>query len=609
MSSQISSVLSPGSEKETSRAHTPDEQDGQEADEDVEQTPRAPVAPAPAAPVPAVPDAPPEQDPQALKPALRRSPSPRPQVPREATARRTSSPPASIISSRTGRSTAASTRENSREVEELKTKLRMLEKRRLEDREKLKTLERIQQERDRFESIIQKLQQKYQPQQQELTDLKKQLKESESRIVDIESIQAEHDAELENATLDREMAEEQYEVLKTEVTALREKNEEMELEIEVLNEENQELGKEMSPEERTSQGWVQLERSNERLREALLRLRDVTQEQETELREQIKGLEKDSEELQGARAEAESLKERLLEGEAAIDDLRQRLEVAQGGEEMIEELSERNMALQDQLEELKATVEDLENLKELNDELDVNHVEAEKQMQEEIDFKDSLINEQARRSNEQQKAIDDYEMTVARFREAFRTLQGDLEDMRASQQISETEAGDLSSKSRALMDLNMKLQSSATKTQVKAIDLETKRMEAEEAAQHLAIVQMFLPEAFKAERDSILALLRFRRIAFKSHLVHNIVKEKINSHGYAEDDVFAALGVLDKLACISAMSERFIDNISACSVSEFTKYQGTLYELEPVERGLNSYIEALRRDEFRAAGVDGDLQR
>ncbi|TKX20499.1 hypothetical protein C1H76_7309 [Elsinoe australis] len=515
------------------------------------------------------------------------------------------SPTLTAASQRTGatRNAAAA----NREIEDLQTKLRVLEKRRLEDREKLKALERIQQERDRFESIIQKLQQKYQPQQQEIADLKKQIQETEEQFASIENIQAEHDAELENATLDREMAEEQYEAVKTELAALREKFEELELEVDVLREENQELGQEMSPEERTSQGWLQLERSNERYREALIRLRDMTQEQEGELKEQISRLEKDLEQFSGLNEEVESLKIKLLESEAAISDLKQQLEVAQGSEEMLEELSERNMTLQERIEDLNTTIEDLENLRELNDELEVNHIEAEKQMQEEIDFKDSIISEQLRRSQEQQKAIDDYEMTVARFREAFRNLQANLEDMRASKQITDTEAEDLNSKSKALMDLNMKLQSSAAKTQVKTLDLELQRLEAEEAAQHLAIVRLFLPESYQADRDSVLALLRFKRISFKADLLHNMIKERVADE--VGDDLFYACSVLDRLTWVQAMSKRLINAVHLCPADDFNKFEGALYELEPVERGLNSYIDMLKNEDLQLKRMDEEVDR
>jgi len=96
-----------------------------------------------------------------------------------------------------------------------------MEKKRMEDRDKLKALEKIQAEQDKFESIIQKLQAKYQPQQQEITELRKQLKESAARFEEIENMQAEHDVVVEMATLDREMAEETAEVLKTELEALK----------------------------------------------------------------------------------------------------------------------------------------------------------------------------------------------------------------------------------------------------------------------------------------------------------------------------------------------------------------------------------------------------
>lgn len=499
----------------------------------------------------------------------------------------------------------------SREVEDLKTKLRLMEKKRLEDRDKLKGLERIQAERDKFESIIQKLQAKYQPQQQELTDLRKQLKEWATKFEEIEKIQTEHEVALEMATLDREMAEETAEVLKTELEALKQKTEELELEVEVLREENAELGGEMSPEEKASQGWLQMERNNERLREALIRLRDMTQQQEADLRDEIKSLEEDVRELGAIKEQYDVAKEKLAQSESAIEDLRQQLDNALGAEDMIEELTERNMSMSEQIEEMSITIEDLESLKELNDELEINHVETEKEMQEDLDFKDSLISEQARRAAQQDEALEDMEYTLSRFRELVINLQSDLEDIRASHAVTETESEQLTSRTRAMQDLNMKLQLSAAKTQVKTIDLELRRLDAQEASEHLSIVQLFLPEAFHADRDSVLALLRFKRVGFKANLIHGFIKEKVNgqltqSH---EDDVFAACDVLDKLTWVSSMCDRFVNAISHCSVEQFAKYEGALYELEPVERALNSWVDSLRRDDLKEKQCASELSR
>ncbi|RFU28234.1 hypothetical protein B7463_g8115, partial [Scytalidium lignicola] len=499
----------------------------------------------------------------------------------------------------------------SREIEDLKTKLRLMEKKRLEDRDKLKALEQMQAERDKFKEIIEKLQAKYRPQQQEVTDLRKELKETQEKLEEIEKVQADHDDIVEMATLDREMAEETAESLKTELEALKMRTEELELEVEVLREENAELGTEMSPEEKASQGWLQMQRSNERLKEALLRLRDIAEQQEEELKDEIKSLQAELRELGGVKEEYEAVKEKLTQSTANIEDLRQQLDDALGAEDTIEELTHNNLSMQEQIEELKVTIEDLESLKELNDELEINHVETEKEMQEEIDLKDSIISEQVRRVNQQEQAMEDMEYMLSRFRELVTNLQSDLEDMRASHAVSETESEQLNSRSRAMMDLNMKLQVSASKTQIKTIDLELRRLEAQEASEHLAIVQLFLPEAYQDDRDSVLALLRFKRVGFKANLLHGFIKERVNGQGSDghEDDVFAGCDAMDKLTWVAAMCDRFVNAISCCNIEEFAKYEGALYELEPVERALNAWIDGLRRDELKEKQCADELHR
>ncbi|KAI4240528.1 MAG: hypothetical protein LQ352_007620, partial [Teloschistes flavicans] len=499
----------------------------------------------------------------------------------------------------------------SREVEDLKTKLRVIEKKRVEDREKLKVLERVQGERDKFEGIIQKLQTKYQPQQQEIAELRKQLKETDAKIEALEKQQAENDTVVEGATLDREMAEETAETLKSELDALKLSHDELRLEVEVLREENQELGKEMSPEEKTSQGWLQMERSNDRLREALMRLRDVTQEQETDLREQIAELEGDLHGLKGAKEQQEQTEAALEESDATIKELREQLESALGAEDMIEELTEKNLALNEQVENLKASVEELESLKELNDELEINHMENAKQMQQEIDNSEALLAEQVRNAATQDQTIQDLDYTVTRFRNLVTSMQTDLEDMRTSQQLTEAEANDLTSRSKAMMDLNLRLQTSATKAQVKAIDLELGKLEAEESAEHLSIIQLFLPESFKSERNSVLAYLRFKRIRFKADLLYGYVKDKVNAQptSPSEDDLLTGCDVMNKLVFVSSACTRFIQSSQSCDLDAFTRLESALFDLEPVERAFNGWIEAMKRDELKEQACAVELSR
>jgi dynactin 1 len=529
------------------------------------------------------------------------------------TATRTKSPTVpkaaggAVAPSRPAANNAAATKE----IEDLKTKLRVLEKKRIEDREKLNMLEKTKSERDRFERIIQTLQIKYQPQQQEIADLKRQLKEAESRFHNVEEMQQDHESALELATLDREMAEEMAEVYKTELDALKHKNEELELEVEILREEHEEFTKGIPAEERTTRGWLQLEKDNDRLREAVIRLRDMSREQEEEFRASIKAAEEDGKEVEALREQLQGCRDLLAERETNIEDLREQLDDALGAEGLIETLTEQTMNQSEQIKELQATILDLEDLKEISDELEINHVLHANEMQDEIYKRDAIIAEQMRQAAVQQKATEDMEYTLSRFRELVTSLQSDLADMRASHAVTENESEQLNNRSRAMLDLNMKLQISAAKAQVKTIDLELRRMDAQEAEQHLEIVTMFLPDTYKTDRDSVLALLRFKRLASKANIINGFIKERINGqpHPGHENELFEGCGAMDKLAWVSCMCDRFINSISHCSLEQFAKYEGALYELEPVERALNGWIENLKQDDLKEKECSAELQR
>jgi dynactin 1 len=505
-----------------------------------------------------------------------------------------------------------SSAQQTKAVEELQTKVQFLEKKRKEDRDKIRELDALKEKKTHYENVIQKLQSKCQSLLQENGELKKDMKDIDERLGELEGIQAEHDSIMELATLDREMAEERAESHKTELDALKGHMEELELENEILREENEELATEMSPDERASQGWMQLQRENDRLRQAVLKLRDWSQEQEAQLRDELKNLEEDSKELTDLRERFDGSKARILEADAELEDLREQLDAALGAEAMIEQLTDKNLSLSEQIDDLRKSVEHFQDLKELNDELEVNHVEHEKQLQEVIDFKESLLSDMNRQATKQEEELTDKEYTILRFRDLVSALQSDLENMRSSKEISELEAQNLENSSRAIMDLNRQLQASANSATVKAIDMELGKLEAQQASEHLSIVQLFLPDAFHSERDSVLALLRFKRIGFKAYMLHGFIKQRIggpNSPSHVGVDLYAACNALDKLTWVWAMCDRFVASMQTSPLEQFSRYENTLHELEPVERSLNGYIDNLRQDDLQEQHVVDGLQR
>lgn len=107
----------------------------------------------------------------------------------------------------------------------------------------------------------------------------------------------------------------------------------------------------------------------------------------------------------------------------------------------------------------------------------------------------------------------DYEGTVTQFRDLVLSLQrsacpfgnhhlkrvtyavctrsfSDLENLREHQASRETESQSLTSQSQAMLNLNLKLKSSVLKGQVKTIDLELRKLDAQQALTHLAITKV-----------------------------------------------------------------------------------------------------------------------
>lgn len=112
--------------------------------------------------------------------------------------------------------------------------------------------------------------------QKDVRDTKRELKET---VVDKESFESKYNDLLESMemlTLDKEVAEERAENLQQETNMLKDRMEEISVDLDILKKEADILNKppevlSTDNEERTPLEVVQLERHNERLKEALLR--------------------------------------------------------------------------------------------------------------------------------------------------------------------------------------------------------------------------------------------------------------------------------------------------------------------------------------------------
>ncbi|KIX05686.1 uncharacterized protein Z518_03658 [Rhinocladiella mackenziei CBS 650.93] len=493
-------------------------------------------------------------------------------------------------------------------IKALETKVRTLQKQRQEDQAQIQHVQDLQNQTTRYEGIIQALQKKLKSNQQEMQDLKAKYEDAESRAGKVPNRSAEHESELELATLDKEMAEERADMFETELEALKLKHEELELEVEILREENRELASVMSPEEKASAGWLQMERETERLRQALVMLRDMSQQNEGDLRNEIKELQETLDELEQTASKYEEVVAKLARSEETNEHLREQLEAAEANDDILEAMGAERDQNRNVIELLKRQIQDLEEHIQVTDELEAFHVEEEKRLHYQLDESEAILNDKHRQTVEQEKTIEDLEYTLTKFRDMVQGLQNDIDELRRSRDVSELEAHEMNSKSRAMMDLNLKLQSSAAKTQLKAIDLELGKMRAEQASLHLEIVQLFVPDTFEVDKKPILALLCFKRIKSKAQLSKNILAERIRDRPDLHDNPMSVFATMEQLHFIANVCERFVQHLSTCSTDSFAKYAGAPFELEPVEQAVTGWVEALRRDELAHEG-SGHLHR
>jgi len=282
---------------------------------------------------------------------------------------------------------------NDDELQELRAKVRVLEIKRADDARHVKELETKLSEAETFVALRPKLQAKLMQQQTELIAVRRELADARQLSELAETRNLDSQEQLEMVMLDREVAEERAEAAESEVEELKEKLAVVEVEIEVLREGACEWaivcsGRETDLFKAAEDGslnvagslaYIQLEKQNARLKDALIRyeisaywrpmisllvsFRDVSQETEQEQRRRIADMEKDvmnvddlsSKHLIASstcypttkphQAQLESTLIKLANADTQIEDLKMQLDDALGAEEMVVQLTERTLTL------------------------------------------------------------------------------------------------------------------------------------------------------------------------------------------------------------------------------------------------------------------------
>ncbi|XP_043222013.1 dynactin subunit 1-like isoform X2 [Amphibalanus amphitrite] len=491
------------------------------------------------------------------------------------------------------------------EVKDLNEKLETLKTKRAQDRDKLKELDKMRIQLEQLQEFKARMLEQQAQLQKELKKAKEERQEAIEERQRIQEETSDVQETLEMAALDKEMADEKAETLQLELDQANERIEELRLDLQILQEEVQQKG-DSGEAAATSFQVKQLTQQNERLKETLIRMRDVAAHDKHELQRTQKEMETLKTSLTELGRERDKFRARSEEMEASIADLQEQVDAALGAEEMVEHLSQRNLAQEDKIQELQESVETLEALHDMNEEIAENFRETELELKQELDMQTGQMRQTERNLDAANEVIADHLATIGKFRELVQRLQDQNTELRDQLEKETNKPVGVPAEK-----IDFKKMFAETKAHAKAIEMDLRKIEVQQSNRHVELLAKFLPDSFLArggDHDAVLVLLLVRRLTVKAEILlaqlrdrfpapSTIDKTAVLKTHTVEQYCFGAR-LIHLLLALQTSLDQYRHALDTVDVETLLKV-GTLYpEMAAQERGVDFYIELLRQDQL-----------
>lgn len=492
-------------------------------------------------------------------------------------------------------------------ITDLKRKLIALESLRSEDLSKLSNLGALESEKEAWVTIRTKLRDKLQSQQQEIRGLRERIGVLEvslnaARISSDDGQNSTSEA-LEMATLDREMAEEERDQIKLEMAEQKSRMEELTLELEILKEQAAEVS---DPASHSASESRAIELQNDRLREALLRLKEITNEQEISLNSSNKENDELMRDLQETRSGLETSQAQVILLQQITEDLKDQVDISIGAEDMLESLTERNLVLGEQVEKYRAEIADLEALKELNDELDENHSQAQKELVEELGLQQSVIDKQTHRLVMAEKQESHLLESIRKFRGQISTLQAEVANLQTSEQGIQVKNSKMSDQIHDLQNKNTDLQIKDSRASVNLLEINLKRHEAMHALEHLDIVREYVPQMYADDQKAIETYVTLKSMAGLCRLLFDHFQARIGSTG--SEDPYRQGSINLVLLQIASLLHQCLSKIVLSTPEMFLQFALMADEFCSLKGALIAVVDGVKNNSTDEIDVVAKLQ-
>lgn len=513
------------------------------------------------------------------------------------------------------------------EVEDLKEKLETVKVRRAEDREKLRELERLRLQLEQANEFKTKIMESQAQLQRDLQRAKQEVREAQEALEVHNDETAELSEAAEMAALDKEMAEERAEALQMELEQCREKLEEATLDLQLMKAEMEAGGNIQHPYAAADSGATgyemrQLQQQNIRLRDTLVRLRDLTAHDKHEMQKMQKDLEHYKSEIAELSRTKEKLSARVEELEAQVSDLREQVDAALGAEEMVEQLAEKKMALEDQVEQLRQDVSELEALQEVHEQLVESNRELEMDLREELEMAHAATREAMREREAVFETILDRDSTILKFRELvqrmteqYNELRNQLENKQESESLrprpeseSNGEGGEAPPRSPPAELTSLM---AASRACTRSVDLRLRALDLAQAGARADMLAACLPDHFmqpSGDHDAILLILLLQRLHTKAEIILGPIRERFPAVNVWDREVVTKThtAVQYSFRCqleyqlhmIQGIVSMWITALETCSPEVLLRCASALPDALQQEKMLDAYIHFLKYNEL-----------
>ncbi|XP_070497433.1 dynactin subunit 1 isoform X3 [Chironomus tepperi] len=513
-----------------------------------------------------------------------------------------------------------------KQVQDLNEKLETLKMRRSEDKERMREFDKMKNQFDQLQEFKSKIMEAQSSLQRELQRAKQEAKDAIEARDQHQEEMAELTENVELITLDKEMAEEKADTLQLELENAKERIEELTLDLEILKTEMQDRSTIKTEGSAGGEsGGVsvyemkQLEQQNTRLRETLVRMRDLSAHEKHEIQKLQKELEMKKSEVQELQRTKEKLSSRVDELEAQIVELQEEVDAALGAEEMVEQLGEKKMELEERVKQLEEEVAELEALEEVHEQLVESNHELELDLREELDMATAAKREALREKDAALETVHDRDTTILKFRELVQRLNDQIQELRDK---VNRESRMAESDHKITETIDFKQIFTDAKAHTRAIDLQLRQIELTEVNEHIKYLLSFMPETFMArggDHDAILVILLVSRIVFKAGIIVTQVRDRYGPvslidrnatmQGHAVHQFAFRSRLLYFIHNLQQVMHQFLFGLSSCTPEVLLKIGSSLPEMFAQEKIIDAIIDLLKQNQLDENSSTDNLEK